>query len=174
MFSAKTILMLMMAAVGSGCIPFGDPGGSGAAGEISLGKGVDPSAFKTLKIVAVVDTGLPFDPAHPVFTGPAPEATFSWPASNEDLKTVTFPHTYLSGEAVGTTDVERWRLFAWLSAQDEAVNVPEAGFTSGAEPFPLSGEPYGTAALAVDGCGSFGGFCGVTQGVNITLDQKAP
>ena len=174
MISAKTILVLMMAAVGTGCIPFGDPEGPGASGSISLGKGADPSAFKTLKITAIADTGAPFDPAHPVFTAAATAPSETWGTSNEDLTTVTFPHDYLSGEELGTTEVQRWRLFAWLSAQDEAIKRPDLGFNDGAEPFPMSGEPYGTTVFEVDDCGSFGGFCSVTKGVNLTLDQTAP
>jgi hypothetical protein len=174
MISAKTILVLMMAAVGTGCIPFGDPEGPGASGSISLGKGADPSAFKTLKITAIADTGAPFDPARPVFTAPASAASETWEASNEDLTTVTFPHDYLSGDALGTTEVQRWRLFAWLSAQPEPIKRPDLGSNEGAEPFPMSGEPYGTTLFEVDGCGSFGGFCSVTKGVNLSLDQTAP
>ncbi len=174
MISARSILVLMMAAVGTGCIPFGDPEGPGASGSISLGKGVDASAFKTLKIIAVVDTGVPFDPAHPVFTAPAPDPSSAWPATSEDLNAVTFPHAYLSGDELGTTEVERWRFFAWLSAQDESIDTPEDGSAPVAEPFPRSGEPYGTVTFKVDGCGQYGGFCGATEGVNLTLDQTAP
>src|SRR6185436_4904091 len=106
MISGKTFLVMMMAVLGTGC-PFGDPEGPGASGTISLGASVDASAFKTLEITAIVDTGAPFDPAHPVFTAPASAPSASWTPSNDDLTAVTFPHAYQSGEVLGTTEVQR-------------------------------------------------------------------
>jgi hypothetical protein len=177
MISGKSILVFVLAAVSSGivgCIPFGDPVGVGVSGDITLSKGVDASAFKTLKVIAIVDTGTPFDPSHPVFTGPAPEGSVTWNGRNEALKAVTFPFAYESDASVSPTETERWRIFAWLSAQDEPIKAPESGFPNGAEPFPMPGEPYGTAVFAIGSCDRFGGFCGITEGVNLTLDQTAP
>lgn len=161
------VLGFVMSAVApalSGCIPFGDPEGPGASGVVSLGDGVGTSGLTTLRVRAIPASGEPFDKNDPQFTAAlAPED--GWLTVNERLDGLTFPHPYEVGEAVGTTDKQRWRLFAWLSAADVDVDSDA----------PSSGEPYGTITFDVDECGSgFGGYCTVTEGVNVTIDQVAP
>lgn len=155
--------MLTVAALASGCIPGGDPEGPGAAGKISLGAGVDASAFKTLAVRAVPDTGDPFDPSHPQFTAPAPDGEPAWSADVESLDGMTFPHPYGVGDELGTTSQQHWRLFAWLSASDGSGDGPK------------SGEPFGTATFDVDGCGlAYGGYCTTKAGIDVSIDLKAP
>jgi hypothetical protein len=156
--------VIAVSALASGCIPFGDPEGPGAAGNISLGAGVDASGFQTLVVRAVPDQGDPFDPAHPQFTGSAPDRESAWDADVESLEGATFPHPYQVGAVLGTTSQQRWRVFAWLSASAD-----------GSGDGPKTGEPFGTAAFDVDGCGGgYGGYCAVKMGVDLSIDLKAP
>jgi hypothetical protein len=164
MISRESILALTLAALALGLAAC-DPAGPAASGEIALGKDVDASGFKTLKMRAVVDSGSPFVPLHPVFTGPASAGAEPFPSSNEDLAGLEFPHAYDLGGGIGTIPEERWRLFAWLSTQDQSTSAEDA---------PSSGEPYGTTTFSLSSCGAAGDFCGTTTGVNVTLDQKAP
>ncbi|WP_437806512.1 hypothetical protein [Sorangium sp. So ce1078] len=160
------VLGLVMSALGatlSGCIPFGDPEGPGASGVVSLGEGVSTSGLTTLRVRAIPASGEPFDSDNPRFTGPALAPEDRWITVNERLDGLTFPHPYQLGMVLGTTDKERWRLFAWLSAADVDSDAPS------------SGEPYGTITFDVDECGSgFDGYCTVTEGANVTIDQVAP
>ncbi|KYF53359.1 hypothetical protein BE08_42950 [Sorangium cellulosum] len=167
-FGRGCVLGLVLSALApalSGCIPFGDPEGPGASGVVSLGDGVSTSGLTTLRVRAIPASGEPFDEDDPQFTGPAFAAEDGWLTVNERLDGLTFPHPYEVGDVVGTTDKQRWRLFAWLSAADVDVDSDA----------PSSGEPYGTITFDVDECGSgFDGYCTVTKGVNVTIDKVAP
>ncbi|WP_437331281.1 hypothetical protein [Sorangium sp. So ce394] len=167
MIDRKSVLGLAMSALCawlSGCIPFGDPEGPGARGEVSLGEGVSTSGLMTLRVHAVPASDEPFDKDDPRFTGPD-LAEGGWITVNEGLDGLTFPHPYEIGSGVGTTDTKRWRLFAWLSAADVHEDSDA----------PSSGEPYGTITFDIDDCGaSYGGYCTVTEGVDVTIDQVAP
>jgi hypothetical protein len=156
-------LALLFAAFGAGaCIPFGDPEGPGAAGNISLGAGVVADGFTTLHVAAVPDDSQKaFDPKAPGFPGTLSSDESGWAPETEALAGMTFPHAYQSGEGLGTTKHEHWRLFVWLSKSSD-------------ETAPTSGEPYGTTTFKVDSCGSYGDYCAVTKGVDITIDKTAP
>jgi hypothetical protein len=165
MVSRTSILAAMIAvsSLASGCIPFGDPEGPGAAGTISLGAGVDASGFQTLVVRAVPDTGDAFDPAHPQFTASTPDGESAWDGDGAALDGATFPRAYQVGDVLGTTSQQHWRLFAWLSASAD-----------GSGDAPATGEPFGTAAFDVDGCGTYGGYCAVKKGVDLSIDLKVP
>lgn len=156
-----SLLLTALGIAGAGCIPFGDPGGPGASGQVSLGSGVDATAFVAMVVHAVPDDAQrPFDPTAPAFpTSVGDDALYTQEAPTG----VTFPHPYEVSESIGTTPHEHWRVFVWLSHSQEA-----------AVPAPASGEPFGTQPFSVDGCGSYGDFCGVTSGIDVTLDQTAP
>jgi hypothetical protein len=161
MMNSKVVFALVMAVVGTGVVGC-DPEGAGASGVITLGEGVDASAFRTINVTAIVDTGKPFDPKQPVFT--ASEQTDGWLPFRQDLSVTKFPLEYQVSQGVGTTPNEHWRVFAWLTAQD-----------IGGSNAPASAEPYGTATVTIGECGgAFGDYCGVTDGVNITINQTAP
>ncbi len=154
------LLSLLLTAVGAaGCIPFGDPAGPGASGNVVLGNGLTADGFTTLRIRALPDDAQePFEPAAPVF--PAPDGE-ELPTLTEELAFVTFPRAYEIGEALGTTTHAHWRLFAWLakSADEEA---------------PTSGEPFGTTTFDLDGCDPYGDYCQTVEGTDITIDEIAP
>lgn len=153
---------LALSALGTiGCIPFGDPEGPGASGNISLGEGVTTEGLATLRLSVAPEA--PFDPAAPSFPAAGGEGS-TWLSSVEDLTTITFPHGYSVSDGVGTTPSERWHLFAWLSASPSRESQSQ----------PASGEPYGRATFALDDCGNFGDYCAVTEGVDITINQIAP
>lgn len=147
-----------------GCVPFGDPAGPGAEGQISVDPGIPMDGLTTLQLRVAPAEGT-FDSKAPVFPTAGDEGS-SWfaSASGQDLATITFPFAYSVGESLGTTPVQSFRVFAWLaaSASEESATAP------------ASGEPYGTADFDLDGCGSFGDYCGTSKGVDITIDQKAP
>ncbi|MDC3960457.1 hypothetical protein [Polyangium jinanense] len=153
-------LSLLLAAVGAaGCVPFGDPEGPGASGNVLLGNGVTAADFTTLRIRAVPDDAQKaFDPAAPVFPAVSGEEL---PTLHEELAGLTFPHAYLISEGLGTTTHVHWRLFAWLTKS------PDEGA-------PASGEPFGTTTFDVDSCGNYGDYCGTTEGTDITIDKTAP
>ncbi|WP_155798985.1 hypothetical protein [Sorangium cellulosum] len=163
----RSVLVLAMAALGgvlAGC-PMGDPEGPGARGVVSLGEGVSTSERKTLRVRAVPASDTPFDPDNPQFPGPDLDGDDRWLTHEVSLDGLSFPQPYEIGAVLGTTDHERWRVFAWLSAEeiDEQSDAPR------------SGEPYGTTTVDIDSCGlSYGGYCTVTEGVDVTIDQTAP
>ncbi|WP_437960461.1 hypothetical protein WME76_12995 [Sorangium sp. So ce119] len=164
----RSVLVLAMAALGgvlAGCIPFGDPEGPGARGAVSLGEGVSTSELETLRVRAVPASDTPFDTDDPQFPGPDLDGDDRWDALAVSLDGLSFPHPYEIGDVLGTTDHPRWRVFAWLSADG-------VGEQSDA---PKSGEPYGTTTVDIDSCGiSYGGYCTATEGVDVTIDQRAP
>jgi hypothetical protein len=166
MVGCKSILALTLASVGPlsvGCIPFGDPEGPGASGNVSLGTAVDASAFQSLVVNAAPDAGKAFDPAHVQFptASSTPAGETRWEPYVEALKDAKFPLAYQVSEVLGTTKQQHWRVFAWLSGD-------------GSSDAQKSGEPFGTAVFDLDACGSFGGFCRVKEGVDIIIDKKAP
>src|SRR5262245_46537885 len=115
-FSRAATLALAIAASGAaGCVPFGDPGGPGAAGTISLADGTSTEGFSTLMLRAAPDSG--FDPGAPVFPASSSEGnTWLSDGSGQDLATLTFPLDYEMSDSLGTTSQQGWRMFAWLSA----------------------------------------------------------
>ncbi|MGK4003174.1 hypothetical protein WMF31_11165 [Sorangium sp. So ce1036] len=161
--SVLVLSLITLGGVSAGCVPFGDPEGPGARGVVSLGEGVSTSELKTLQVRAIPASELPFDDESPQFTRPDLAADDRWHALSEPLDGLSFPHPYEIGDVVGTTDHKRWRLLAWLSAGEDAqADGPE------------SGEPYGTTTFDIDSCGRHGGYCTVTDGVNVTVDRIAP
>ncbi len=157
--AAVALLSLATAGLG-GCVPFGDPAGPGASGEISLGAGVETEGFKSLALRATPASDGDFDPTAPSFRDADGEGS-GWYESRHDLAEATFPFEYSISETLGTTPHQRWRLFAWLSK-----GVDESR--------PASGEPYGTVVFEVEDCGSFGDYCGVTRTVDLAIDKTAP
>lgn len=173
-FSVAASLALM------GC----DPPMPGVAGTVTLDSGVDASQFKNIELRAVVAEG-DFDPKKPVFPSQVADAyqngegaTSSWVGEMESsekgavllqlgqpLEGMKFPFDYsLGGEGIGYTEEEHWRLFVWLS--DNADSHLDKG--------PASGEPYGFVDFDAKGCGLGGGYCGVQEGIDLTVDKTAP
>jgi hypothetical protein len=127
-----------------------DPSGPGVSGTISLGSSVRPSDFTTLQIRAYPDPGDGFDPTR--LPGEA--------LNDTESSSVAFPFSYNVFDALGTASSPKWRLVAWLShhpGSDGISVVPE------------DGDVYCTAPVTLASCGSFGGYCGVTSGVDCTL-----
>jgi hypothetical protein len=148
-----------------GCVPFGDPGGPGAEGQISVDPSTAMDGLTTLRLRAAPAESDTFNSKAPVFPAAGGEgSTWFADGSGQDLATLTFPFDYSVGDALGTTPVQRWRVFAWFSAAASEVTVTA----------PASGEPYGTATFELDGCGSYGDYCGTKAGVDLTIDQSAP
>ena len=145
--------MILMAA--GGCIPFGDPGGPGATGTISLAAKLDPAAFQTLVVRAFPDDGPAFDPTA--------SASSDALERSEPLTDIHFPYRYKVAEALGTTDKREWRMVAWLS---HGKHFDEQRLEAK--------DPFCTARFTIDSCGSYGGFCGVSGGVDCTLTPRAP
>lgn len=159
----------------------------GAAGHVELGDGVDATKFRTLEIRAMVandgsslaeakmptavaeDIYLYGTKAAPIWLGETQrdEEGVVFLQLDASLTTVRFPHYFKANGRGGTgfTTEQRWRLFAWLSNEDD----------SQLEVAPPSGSPYGVADYEALDCGMNGdGFCGVSQGVDVTLDRTAP
>jgi hypothetical protein len=158
------IAVALAATFAVGCVPFGDPGGPGASGQISLAKDVKTDGLATLRLRAAPDSTDTFDPKAPVFPGAGGEGSaWSGVDAGYDLATITFPFDYETSDALGTTPNGHWRLYACLSAAS-ADPVTE----------PSSGEPFGTVTFDLDGCGSYGDYCGVKEGVDLTIDHIAP
>lgn len=138
-----------------GCIPFGDPGGPGAAGSVSLAAELDPAAFLTLTVRAFPDEGRDFDPTAPMPAGGLERS--------ETLADLHFPYRYEVSDAPGTTDRRQWRMVAWLSHRkrldDQAIEASD---------------PFCTTRFTIKSCGSYGGYCGVSNGVDCTLKPRAP
>lgn len=137
-----------------------DPGGPGAEGTISLAPELDASLYATLELRAFPEPEGEFD----VLDG-APTSGEIF-VQRHDLADIEFPFEYLLGGGVGTTEFKRWRVLAWLSATKSDAELPNG---------PVAGEWYGTATFAVKECGGmFDGYCGVTGGVNLTIDTELP
>ena len=152
----RSVFAALLCSLAIGC----DPGGPGAEGVISLGPEIDPADYSTLELRAFPDPEAGFDVSEGV---PAGGELF---AVSHDLAEVEFPFEYLIGGGVGTTEFQRWRVLAWL-----AVAEPEAAGADG----PASGEWYGTTLFVVDACGgTVGGYCGLTKGVDFTIDTELP
>jgi hypothetical protein len=159
-FRLRARFALLLAVLGvTAC----NPEGPGASGEVSLGSGVEPAGFQFFNIVATpADAQSPFNPAAPSFPSASISAASEAPFPVQDpLAGMTFPSPYKTGQSLGTSSQSNWEIFIWFSK-------------SAGEAAPTSGEPYGVTAFTVSGCGLAGGFCGVTAGVDVTLDQTAP
>jgi hypothetical protein len=164
LLAARALLIAACASLAGllpGCVPIGDPGGPGAKGTVKLGKGVHAEDFMVLRFTAV-PASREFDPKAPDFPH---EVDFNFGYLHE-LAEVKFPFSYEYGGGLGTTEHKHWRLFVWLSKADLDG--------SDEEPHPLHGAPYGVADFTVHGCGAYGDYCGITGGVDVTLDQVAP
>jgi hypothetical protein len=142
----------VVACLATGCLPFGDPEGPGAAGTLSVDPSVDVTPFKTLAVRVFPDPG-------PAFDATAVLPADAFPA-DEALAGVRFPHPYQVGTPLGTTPAREWRLVAWLSRLTGAIDRVEPG------------DVFCTARFRVDSCGSFGDYCGVTRGVDCTLVSR--
>jgi hypothetical protein len=132
-----------------------DPAGPGVSGTIRLGTDARPAAFATLQIRAYPDPGGPFDPTN----------LPSHALSDAELSSVAFPFAYDVFDPLGTASSPNWRLVAWLShhpGSDGLSVVPE------------DGDVYCTAPVTIASCGGFGGYCGVTSGVDCTLGASVP
>jgi hypothetical protein len=132
-----------------------DSAGPGVSGTISLGTHVRPSDFATLQIRAYPDPGGTFDPTK--IPGQA--------LNDTEPSSVAFPFSYDVFDALGTASSPKWRLVAWLShhpGSDGLSVVPE------------DGDVYCTAPVTLAACDKFGGYCGVTSGVDCTLSTTVP
>src|SRR5262245_55047781 len=133
-----------------------DVEGVGSTGVISLGPGVDKTAFATLVARSFADPSATFDPSQPVPGGVGP--------ATEPLGLLTFPYPYSNRGAVNqTSDVRDWLLIAWLSHR--AHDAPAADFRR-LDP----GDLYCTAPFANVECPFPGGsYCGTTPHVDCTI-----
>jgi hypothetical protein len=145
-----------------GCIPFGDPEGSGASGVLSMGSEVASSAEVALEIRIFPLKG----DADPVTS--VPQATDDCDLACTEvaskslvLSDVAFPLNYSVSHPLGNSEFKVWRVVAWLSG------------TTGSST-PKTGDIVGTTTVSVASCGSFGGFCGITTGIDFALDQVLP
>lgn len=59
---------------------------------------------------------------------------------------------------MGTSNDKDWRLVAWLSSSATLPDHPEPA------------DPWCTARFALGDCDGFGGYCGVTSGVDCTIE----
>jgi hypothetical protein len=143
------------------CISLGflacDPAGPAASGTVALGSAIDATKFQWLEVRAFPDKGGEFDPKGALVTPSPPWRT------GDSVTTVQFPFAYRVGEALGTTPSPDWRLVAWLSRRTSNVDSIDKG------------DVFCTSTFSIGACGSqFGDYCGVSSGVNCTLDAIAP
>lgn len=180
----KVALLAITSAALFGCAKNEMPG---VAGKVSLGKDVDPNLYRTLEIRAMAvndeldpnDVRFPTETAEDIYTkGTAGARVYSGETRRDPpegavfvqidavLGTFSWPHPYwANGEGgEGYSQYEHWRVFAWLSNFDDSQH----------EVAPPSGSPYGVVDFDLDPCPSGGSFCGVTQGVDVTMDRVAP
>jgi hypothetical protein len=144
------------------CLPFGDPEGAGVSGTISWGSDVEfPAGLARLEIRAF-----------PLKSDADPELAIPQPTTECDevcseVLSQSTPFTpliswkYVLLKDLGNTEFEVWRVVAWLSKEDFSV-APEVG------------DLVATATFKVSPCGEFGGFCGITSGVDLTLSELLP
>ena len=133
-----------------------DPEGPGARGLVSLGDGVVPGDFTALAMAAFPESAASFDPS----VRPPAESTLyhEWVSLSE----ITFPYSYKVGASLGTTETPDWRVVIWLSRKESPDWL-------------ASGDVYGTAVFRVADCSfEFGDYCGVTDDVDVVIDQTAP
>lgn len=79
------------------------------------------------------------------------------------IESVTFPFVYELDCGIGISESRDWRVVAFLhrdTAQADAI---------------AGGEWFGTSDFAVDDCGLLtGGYCGITQDIDVVIDDQAP
>lgn len=134
-----------------------DPVGPGAAGQVTVVAGESYQGLPSLELIAYPDDGEPFDST-------AVSLAESGLARSTMMLDTPPPWDYLVGEPVGTTSHRRWRVVAWMST---AAN--------GAHDRIATGSLYGTTRFDIGDCGlAISGYCGVTDNVDIVLDQRVP
>lgn len=147
----SSMIVVVLALAVTGC----DPEGPGARGTISLGAGADVSQAYRLEIRVFPDPEDSFEPGIAI--------------ENEELRAeslllgeVEFPFDYEVGHALGTSDHRQWRVVAWVAeGSDPAWIAP--------------GEFFGTTLFDLASCGDYyGGYCQVTGGVDVTIEEQAP
>lgn len=152
MATAIQRLSFLVVVLAGGC--GGD--GPGARGVITLGPGVDASAFQTLALRAFPNPSRAFDPAAPI--------PGSGVAQNASLLTSSdFPREYTLGAGTGTTNVAHWLFVAWLSHRDPSATTTIE-----------SGDVYCTVPFESDDCGRTSNFCALTSHVDCVLATVAP
>jgi hypothetical protein len=131
-----------------------DPQAPGASGTMTLGPGVDATAFQTLSLRTFANASGTFDPSTPI------PADAYW--DTESTAAITFPYRYSVGGPVGTSAVGDWQMFAWLSHRTMVDLIRATG--------PDPGDPSCSVAYRVGGCGAgLSGYCGITGGVDCVL-----
>jgi hypothetical protein len=146
---------LFLSIAAAGC----DPEAPGASGTMSLGSGVDATTFQTLEIRTFADTSDLYDQSQPI---PSDADRDTKPVAG-----ITFPHRYLVGGGIGSSNVGTWRLVAWLSHRaladaDQATNFDP-------------GDAFCSVPYRVQGCGvGLDGYCGVTGAVDCILAPWPP
>ncbi len=112
--AAAALLLLLC-----GCpAQFGTVEGPGARGTITLAQGVSSAGYRTLVLRAAPDA--PQDPAAPRFPpnhgGGSSEAELALRQGQVlSLASLSMPYDFALGGDYGTSQTERWRVFAWLS-----------------------------------------------------------
>jgi hypothetical protein len=122
---------------------------------LSVGAGFDAGSATWLEITALPDPDGGLDVLAPLSIPAIGDRV------SEALSTVSFPHAYSVGLGLGTSDVSRWRVVAWVAHAPDASTIQR-------------GEAFGTTTFTVAGCGCFGGYCRTTRNVDLALDQVAP
>lgn len=152
-------LAVVAASMALGMVALGcDPIGPGASGVVRLGEGVTAEGFETLEVRIFPATKKDWTIADGV------------PAEGElhiqryRLAGLSFPTVYEVSSGVGVSDEQTWRLLVWLSKEPIA----------GAPSKPATGDPWGNRTFELLPCQGFGGYCNVTSGVDVTLDQAVP
>lgn len=132
-----------------------DPLGPGAIGQLIISPDIPLATGRRLEMRAFADDGKPFDPATVNWSGQGWLLAQSW-----DLAGISFPFSYEIGGGMGYTDHQRWRLVAWISGSEGAVQ-------------PRNGEWYGSRLFNLDECGMpFPGYCGVTVEVDLAIEHR--
>jgi len=142
-------IALFLSIAAGGC----DPDAPGASGTISLGSGVDATAFQALAIRSFPNWLGAYDPSMQI-EGDAYQ-------ENEAVAALEFPYQYRISGTVGTSRYADWEMVAWLSHRPPGDLIDWTG--------PEPGDARCSVAFRVAACGYQGGYCGVTSGVDCVL-----
>jgi len=130
-----------------------DPEAPGATGTVDLGPGADTSGFSWLHVAAHADADGELQVSDLVLESGQPFEDIV--SRRVALSDVSFPWSYELGGGVGATEIESWRVTAWIGATEDEV--------------PVSGDLWGSTPFEVAKCGRMG-FCGVRSGVDVVID----
>lgn len=131
-----------------------DPLGPGTSGTLTLPAG-DTTGFTTLELRWFPDVDGGFDLAGPPELSDSSIDTVT--SESFPLATLAFPYDYSVGTGIGTSPTKVWRIVAWLAG--DATKM-----------WPNGSEPFATSTVTIDECGgSFDGYCGIVDGIDLVL-----